>query len=236
MAAVAGALAKLKPMRVLIVEDDAMIGEAVHAGLKREGLAVDWVRDGEAADSALRLNTFDAVVLDLGLPRKNGLSVLKDLRARRQAMPVLILTARDAVTDKVQGLDAGADDYLVKPFDLAELSARLRALARRKAGRAEPAIEHAGVTIDTATKRVTRDGREISLSGREYALLLALMERPGAILSRVQLEERLYGWGEEIESNAIEVHIHGLRKKLGADFIRNVRGIGYRVLPLPGSL
>jgi len=218
-------------MRVLIVEDDAMIGEAVQAGLRREGLTADWVRDGEAADSALRVNAFDAVVLDLGLPRKSGLQVLKDLRARRQATPVLILTARDAITDKVQGLDAGADDYLVKPFDLAELSARLRALARRKDGRAEARIEHAGVTIDTSAKRVTRDGRDIALSGREYALLLALMERPGTILSRMQLEERLYGWGEEIESNAIEVHIHGLRKKLGADYIRNVRGIGYRVMP-----
>lgn len=221
-------------MRVLIVEDDAMIGEALQAGLKREGLAADWVRDGESADGALRTNTFDAVVLDLGLPRRSGLQVLKDLRARRDAIPVLILTARDAVTDKVLGLDAGADDYMIKPFDLAELTARLRAVARRKAGRAEPLIEHAGVTIDTAARRVTRDGREIPLSGREYALLLALMERPGAILSRQQLEERIYGWGEEVESNAIEVHIHGARKKLGAEFIRNVRGIGYRVTPGPG--
>jgi DNA-binding response OmpR family regulator len=218
-------------MRVLLVEDDAMIGEAVHAGLRREGLTVDWVRDGESAESALRSGSFDAVVLDLGLPRKSGLQVLKDLRGRKQALPVLILTARDTVTDKVQGLDAGADDYLVKPFDLAELSARLRALARRKAGRAEAVIEHAGVSLDTTTRRVMRAGRDIALSAREYALLQALMERPGAILSRVQLEERLYGWGEEIESNAVEVHIHGLRKKLGADFIRNVRGLGYRVMP-----
>jgi len=216
-------------MRILLVEDDAMIGEAVHAGLKRDGLAVDWVRDGDAADGALRTTEFDAVVLDLGLPRKNGLQVLRDLRGRKQSLPVLILTARDAVTDKVAGLDAGADDYLVKPFDLAELSARLRALARRKSGRAESHIEHGDLTLDTATRSASRGGREIALSAREYALLHALLERPGAILSRAQLEERLYGWGEEIESNAVEVHIHALRKKLGAEFIRNVRGLGYRI-------
>ena len=222
-------------MRILLVEDDAMIGEAVHAGLKREGLAVDWVRDGDAADSALRTAEFEAVVLDLGLPKKNGLQVLRALRARKQATPVLILTARDAVTDKVAGLDAGADDYLVKPFDLAELAARLRALARRKAGRAEPRIEHGALTLDTVTKQARLGGREVPLSAREYALLHALLERPGAILSRAQLEERLYGWGEEVESNAVEVHIHALRKKLGADFIRNVRGVGYRVAPAAGG-
>ena len=218
-------------MRILLVEDDAMIGAAVHAGLKRDGLTVDWMRDGEAADSALRTAQFDAIVLDLGLPKKGGLQVLRDLRARKQATPVLILTARDAVSDKVQGLDAGADDYLVKPFDLAELSARLRALARRKAGRAEPRIEHGRLTLDTATRQATLDGKDVALSAREYALLAALLERPGAILSRTQLEERLYGWGEEVESNAVEVHIHALRKKLGAEFIRNVRGVGYRVAP-----
>ena len=222
-------------MRILLVEDDAMIGEAVHAGLRRDGLAVDWVRDGEAADSALRTAEFDAVVLDLGLPRKNGLQVLRDLRTRKQATPVLILTARDAVSDKVQGLDAGADDYLVKPFDLAELAARLRALARRKAGRAEPRIEHGALTLDTVTRQAALGGRDIPLSAREYALLHALLERPGAILSRAQLEERLYGWGEEVESNAVEVHIHALRRKLGADLIRNVRGVGYRVAPAPAA-
>ena len=222
-------------MRILLVEDDAMIGEAVQAGLRRDGLTVDWLRDGDAADGALRTETFDAVVLDLGLPRKGGLAVLRDLRARRASVPVLILTARDAVSDRVQGLDAGADDYLVKPFDLAELGARLRALARRKAGRAEPRIEHGGVVLDTTTRQATQAGRDVPLSPREYALLRALLERPGAILSRAQHEERLYGWGEGIDSNAVEVHIHALRRKLGTDLIRNVRGIGYRVAPAPGQ-
>lgn len=220
-------------MRILLVEDDAMIGAAVHAGLKRDGLAVDWVRDGESADAALRTVEFDAAVLDLGLPRRDGLAVLRELRARRKTTPVLILTARDAVSDKVQGLDAGADDYMVKPFDLAELAARLRALTRRKAGRAEPRIEHGALVLDTLTRQATLAGREVALSAREYALLHALLERPGAILSRAQLEERLYGWGEEVESNAVEVHIHALRRKLGADLIRNVRGVGYRVAPTP---
>jgi two-component system, OmpR family, response regulator QseB len=220
-------------MRILLVEDDAMIGAAVQAGLKRDGLAVDWVRDGESADAALRTVEFDAAVLDLGLPRRDGLQVLRELRARRKITPVLILTARDAVSDKVQGLDAGADDYMVKPFDLAELSARLRALARRKAGRAEPRIEHGALVLDTATKQATLAGRDVPLSGREYALLHALLQHPGAILSRAQLEERLYGWGDSVESNAVEVHIHALRRKLGAEFIRNVRGVGYRVAPAP---
>ena len=220
-------------MRILLVEDDTMIGAAVQAGLKRDGLAVDWVRDGESADAALRTVEFDAAVLDLGLPRRDGLQVLRELRARRKATPVLILTARDAVSDKVQGLDAGADDYMVKPFDLAELAARLRALARRKAGRAEPRIEHGALVLDTVTRQATLAGRDVALSAREYALLHALLERPGAILSRAQLEERLYGWGDAVESNAVEVHIHALRRKLGADFIRNVRGVGYRVAPAP---
>jgi two-component system response regulator QseB len=185
------------------------------------------VRDGEAADSALRLNSFDAVVLDLGLPRRNGLSVLKDLRARRQTMPVLILTARDAVTDKVQGLDAGADDYLVKPFDLDELSARVRAVARRRSGRAESVVRIGDLEIESASRHVRWKGADVTLSPREYALLEALANRPGAYLTRSQLEERLYGWEEEIASNAVEVHIHALRRKLDPDFIRNVRGMGY---------
>jgi two-component system response regulator QseB len=218
-------------MRLLLVEDDTMIGEAVAAGLKRDGFAVDWVRDGKAADHALKVETFDLLLLDLGLPHLSGLDVLKALRARGQSLPVLILTARDAVTDKVQGLDAGADDYVVKPFDLTELSARIRALLRRQAGRAEPVIEHGGVSLNPVTHQVLHDGKEIALSSREFALLEALLDRPGAILSRSQLEQRLYGWGEEVESNAVEVHIHSLRKKLGADYIRNVRGVGYRVAP-----
>ena len=218
-------------MRLLLVEDDTMIGEAIRSGLKREGFAVDWVHDGQSAEQVLGTEQFDLLLLDLGLPRKGGLQVLTTLRARQQSMPVLIITARDAVSDRVQGLDAGADDYLVKPFDLDELAARIRALLRRQSGRPLPEIEHLGVQLNPATHRVTQDGREIVLSPKEFALLRLLMERPGNILSRAQLEERLYGWGEEVESNAIEVHIHGLRRKLGTDFIVNVRGVGYRVRP-----
>jgi two-component system response regulator QseB len=181
----------------------------------------------------LRTEAFDLALLDLGLPRKDGLHVLQALRARRQSLPVLIITARDAVSDRIQGLDAGADDYLVKPFDLDELAARIRALLRRKSGRPEPRMEHLGVTLDPATHAVNRDGREVDLSPKEFALLQLLLERPGTIHSRSQIEERLYGWGEEVESNAVEVHIHGLRRKLGADFILNVRGVGYRVRPTP---
>jgi two-component system response regulator QseB len=218
-------------MRLLLVEDDAMIGEAIRAGLKREGFTVDWVYDGESASQVLRTEEFDLLLLDLGLPRKGGLEVLTGARARGLELPVLIITARDAVCDRVQGLDAGADDYLVKPFDLDELAARIRALLRRKSGRTAPVIEHLGVLLDAATHRVTREGREIALSPKEFTLLQLLMERPGTILSRARLEERLYGWGEEVESNAVEVHIHGLRRKLGADYILNVRGVGYRVRP-----
>ena len=220
-------------MRLLLVEDDAMIGEAIRTGLKRDGFAVDWVYDGESADRVLRTEAFDLALLDLGLPRKDGLQVLQALRARHQGLPVLIITARDAVSDRIQGLDAGADDYLVKPFDLDELAARIRALLRRKSGRPEPRIEHLGVVLDPATHAVTREGRDIDLSPKEFALLQLLLERPGTIHSRAQIEERLYGWGEEVESNAVEVHIHGLRRKLGADFILNVRGVGYRVRPPP---
>jgi two-component system response regulator QseB len=208
-----------------------MIGEAIRTGLKRDGFALDWIREGDAADRVLRTEQFDLLILDLGLPRKDGLQVLKSLRARHDMLPVLIITARDAVSDRVQGLDAGADDYLVKPFDLDELAARIRALLRRKAGRTVPEIEHLGITLNPATHRVTQHGREVVLSPKEFALLQLLLERPGTILSRAQIEERLYGWGEEVESNAVEVHIHGLRRKLGSDFIVNVRGVGYRVRP-----
>src|SRR5580700_7598709 len=208
-----------------------MIGEAIRTGLRRDGFTVDWVRDGDSADRVLRTEQFDLLLLDLGLPRRDGLQVLKALRARHEALPVLIITARDAVSDRVQGLDAGADDYLIKPFDLDELGARIRALLRRKAGRSAPGIEHLGVVLDPAAHRVTRDGEEIALSPREFALLQLLLERPGLILSRAQIEERLYGWGEEVESNAVEVHIHGLRRKLGAQFILTVRGVGYRARP-----
>lgn len=218
-------------MRLLLVEDDAMIGEAIRAGLRREGFTVDWVYDGESALRVLRTDAFDLLLLDLGLPRKGGLEVLTAARARGDELPVLIITARDAVSDRVQGLDAGADDYLVKPFDLDELAARIRALLRRKSGRTAPAVEHLGVVLNPATHSVLRDGREIALSPKEFALLQLLMERPGTILSRARIEERLYGWGEEVESNAVEVHIHGLRRKLGADYVLNVRGVGYRVPP-----
>jgi two-component system response regulator QseB len=218
-------------MTLLLVEDDVMIGEAMRSGLKRDGFAVNWVLDGEAAEAALRAEEFDLLLLDLGLPRKDGLAVLQGLRARHQDLPVLIITARDAVSDRVQGLDAGADDYLVKPFDLDELAARIRALLRRKSGRTEPRIEHLDVVLNPATHVVTQGGREIALSPREFALLQLLMERAQSVHSRTQIEESLYGWGEEVESNAVEVHIHALRRKLGADFILTVRGVGYRLRP-----
>lgn len=218
-------------MRLLLVEDDPMIGEAIRAGLKRDGFTVDWVREARAAQGVLSAEPFELMLLDLGLPGRDGLSLLKAQRARGLTLPVLIITARDAVSDRVQGLDAGADDYLIKPFDLDELSARIRALLRRRSGRTASTLEHLGVTLDPASHEVKRDGVDVTLSPREFTLLQLLMERPGTILSRAQLEERLYGWGEEVESNAVEVHIHGLRKKLGADFILNVRGVGYRVRP-----
>jgi two-component system response regulator QseB len=216
-------------MRLLLVEDDAMIGEAVRTGLRKQGLAVDWVQDGAAAKTALSTETFDLVLLDLGLPRMDGLQVLKWLRGTGSTVPVLIITARDSVNDRIKGLDAGADDYIVKPFDFDELAARVRAVLRRRSGRADNVVEHLGVTLDPASHEVRREGEPINLSHREFALLEALLERPGQVLSRAQLEERLYGWGEEVESNAVEVHIHNLRKKLGADYIQNVRGVGYKV-------
>jgi DNA-binding response OmpR family regulator len=214
---------------VLLVEDDRMIGQAVQTALRLDGYAVDWVRDAEAADTALATSGFDLVLLDLGLPGRDGVSLLRAMRERRDATPVLIVTARDDVQDRVVGLDAGADDYLVKPFDLEELGARMRALLRRSAGRGEAIFELRGVRIDPATREVTRDGEPVTLSPREFAVLEALVLRPGAVLSRTQLEDRLYGWGESIESNAVEVYIHGLRRKLGHDFIQNVRGVGYFV-------
>jgi two-component system, OmpR family, response regulator len=214
-------------MRLLLVEDDNMIGEAVRTGLRQEGFTVDWVREAEAGDAALRTEPYALLLLDLGLPRKSGLDWLRELRRRGDPTPVLVVTARDAVADRIAGLDSGADDYLVKPFDLEELAARVRAVLRRRAGRAEPLLQHGDLTLDPATRQASFNGQPVTLSAREYALLAALLERPGAILSRAQLEQRLYGWGEEIESNAVEVHIHHLRKKLGTDVIRNVRGLGY---------
>jgi two-component system response regulator QseB len=216
-------------MRLLLVEDDAMIAEGVRKGLRQEGYVVDWVRDGAAAEGALQTEPYALVLLDLGLPRKDGFDVLQALRKRRNTVPVLILTARDAVADRVKGLDLGADDYLVKPFSLAELGARIRALLRRQAGRAEPQVSFGGITLDPSARKVSYRGREVPVSGREFSLLQALLDRPGAALSRAQLEERLYGWGEEVSSNSIEVHVHNLRKKLGDGAIRTVRGVGYAI-------
>ena len=216
-------------MRLLVVEDDAMIGNSLRNGLRQDGYTVDWVRDGAAAELATDTTAYDAILLDLGLPGRSGLELLARWRARQNPVPVLIITARDSVADRVLGLDTGADDYLVKPFDLNEVSARLRALLRRRVGRAAPIIENGPLTLDPASREVRLDGNEISLSAREFGILHALMEAPGVPLSRSQLEERLYGWQEEIGSNAVEVHIHALRRKLGSDWIRNVRGVGYMV-------
>lgn len=216
-------------MRLLLVEDDPMIGESVRQGLRQDGFTVDWARDGKDAELALEAEPYALVLLDLGLPGKSGLDLLERLRRRGDGIPVLIMTARDTVADRVRGLDTGADDYLVKPFDLEEMSARIRALLRRRAGRSQPGIAYGALTLDPATHEVTLRGKPLLLSAREFALLRALLEKPGAVLSRARLEEILYGWDEEVESNAVEVHIHNMRKKLGVDAIRNVRGVGYMV-------
>jgi two-component system response regulator QseB len=216
-------------MRLLLVEDDRMLGAGVERGLRRAGYAIDWVQDGDAAEGALATEPYDLVLLDLGLPRKSGLDVLRGLRRRGGRVPVLVLTAHDAVEDRVAGLDAGADDYLGKPFDLEELAARVRAIQRRSSGRASPMLEHGRLVLDPAAHEVRLDGAPVALSTREFALLHALLERPGRPLSRTQLEERLYGWGEQVESNAVEVHVHALRRKLGAEWIKTLRGVGYMV-------
>ncbi len=216
-------------MRLLLVEDDSLLGDGVRAGLQQSGFVVDWVKDGQAAKLALQAEAYALVVLDLGLPRLSGTDLLKWLRAAGKDTPVLILTARDTVADRVSGLDAGADDYLIKPFDLDELSARVRALLRRAGGRAAPVIVHGRLEIDPASRQVTLAGKPVELSPREYAILLVLLESAGRALSREQLEQSLYGWGDEVESNAVEVHIHYLRKKLGTELIRTLRGVGYLV-------
>lgn len=216
-------------MKLLLAEDDPMIGASVQKGLAQTGYGVDWCRDGEASKRALSDGHYALLLLDLGLPRQDGLSVLKWLRRSGNDIPVLIITARDAVADRIAGLDLGADDYLVKPFDLDELSARIRALIRRHAGRSRPEIEAGSLSLNPITRVVKLKDQPVAVSQKEFALLEALMQSPGRVLSRNELEEQLYGWGEEIGSNAIEVHIHNLRRKLGTDRIRNVRGIGYAV-------
>jgi DNA-binding response OmpR family regulator len=214
-------------MRILIVEDDAQLGDGLLHGLRAAGFAADWVRDGSAADSALSTETFGAIVLDLGLPRVDGVEVLRRLRARGNRTPVLVLTSRDAVEDRVAGLDGGADDYLVKPVALAELAARLRALARRAGGEAAPVLAIGALEIESAARRVRWRGAEIELGGREYAILEELARNAGRVLTREQLESRLYEWDHGLESNAIEVHVHHLRRKLAPEVIRTVRGVGY---------
>lgn len=220
-------------MRVLLIEDDVALGEGLHQALGREGYTVDWLKDGSSALHALLSETFDLAVLDLGLPRMGGLEVLRRLRQSGSNLPVLILTARDATDDRIAGLDAGADDYLIKPFDLAELKARLRALLRRSAGRARVLIEHRGISLDPSTQQVTYEGEAVVLTPKEYQLLYELLSPPGRVMTRERLMQLLYGWNEEAQSNTLEVHIHNLRKKFASDLIRTVRGVGYLVEERP---
>ena len=216
-------------MRLLLVEDDSMIGAALRRGLQHEGHTVDWVHDARTAEAALAAQLYELVLLDLGLPDRDGLSLLAALRRAQSPVPVIISTARDAVADRVRGLDLGADDYLVKPYDLDELSARIRAVVRRRTGHPDNRMVWAGIALDVATHEVSCDGKPLALSAREFNILQALLERPSAVVSRAQLEERLYGWDEEVASNAVEVHIHNLRRKLGEHRIKTVRGLGYSV-------
>lgn len=217
-------------MRILVVEDDSLLGDALQAGLRQRGLDVDWVADGIAAQMALRSDAFAAVVLDLGLPRLDGLELLRKVRAKGVRTPVLVLTARDAVEDRVRGFDTGADDYVVKPVDLDELAARLRALVRRSRGDPTPTLDVGPLHLDPAARTVTFHGRLVDLQAKEFNVLQEFMLHAGRVLSRQQLEERLYAWGDEVDSNAVEVHIHHLRKKLSSELIRTVRGVGY-VMP-----
>lgn len=216
-------------MKILLVEDDAMIGENIKIALEGEGFDVDWAENGIDAEAALAATDYDALLLDLGLPGRDGVDILRALRGRNDGMPVLVLTARDTVAERVHGLRSGADDYLVKPFDLEELIARLEALLRRAHGGFDKLYRNGEVTVNLETRQVMLAGRQLMLSAREWEILAALVSRPGAILSREQLERRLYGWVGEVESNAIEVYVHGLRKKLGQGFIITVRGLGYMV-------
>ena len=222
-------------MRILIVEDDARLGAGLKTGLGQDGYAADLVRDAAAAEHPLRLEHFDLMVLDLGLPGRGGLGLLRDLRRYGFCLPVLILTARDAIADRVEGLDAGADDYLVKPCDLDELNARIRALRRRSKGHAEPVLRVGDLALDPAGRRVTLGDQPLCLSPREYALLEALLGTPDQAVPRARLQAAAYGWGDEVESNALEVHIHNLRGKIGKDRIQTVRGVGYRLVSRPGA-
>ena len=216
-------------MRLILIEDDTMIGKAVREGLLQAGFAVDWVTDGRDAELSLVNDVYDLAILDLGLPRGDGMSLLRGLRAAGNSLPVLIASARDTVRDRIDGLEAGADDYVLKPFDLDELIARVRALLRRHAGSGDPRLRQGDLMLDPVRKEVTKAGNPVELSAREFSVLEVLMQRPGAVLSRERLEEAIYGWGEEVASNAIEVHLHNLRRKLGSTVIKNVRGVGYRM-------
>jgi DNA-binding response OmpR family regulator len=216
-------------MRILLVEDDELIGDAVKTSLEQEKYTVDWVKDGNSAVLAMKNETFDLVILDIGLPQRSGLEVLKEVRGLGNVTPMLVLTARDTVSDRVAGLDSGADDYLAKPFDMDELVARIRALLRRSSGRANPILTHGDISLDPAAHQVTRAGDVVELSGREFAILQVLMEYHGKVMSKSRLEEELYGWSSDVESNTVEVYIHHLRKKLGSDLIRTIRGVGYMI-------
>ncbi len=220
-------------MRILLAEDDPLLGDGLRAGLRQLGFQVDWVRDGAAAEHELRAGEHAAAVLDLGLPRKDGLDVLQAVRAAGARIPVLVLTARDAVPERIRGLDLGADDYVVKPVDLHELAARLRALVRRASGPVQEQLAAQGVELDPAQRRVRCDGAEVALSAREFDVLEALLRADGRVLSREQLEQCIYGWGQEVESNAVEVHVHHLRRKLKPTLIQTVRGIGYAISKAP---
>jgi DNA-binding response OmpR family regulator len=216
-------------MRILLVEDDAILGDGVQAGLTQAGFGVDWARSCEEGRLALTTHAYEAVVLDIGLPDGSGLELLQEWRQEKNAVPVLILTARDTLMDRVNGLNQGADDYLIKPFELDELTARLRALLRRSHQRAAPVLMHKGIILDPAARTVTLDGQAVDLPLREFTLLEELLENAGRVLTRSRLEQSLYGWNAEVESNAIEVHVHHLRRKLGADLIKTVRGVGYMI-------
>lgn len=218
-------------MRLLLIEDDAMIGRAMRQGLEDAGFVVDWVTDGRAAETALHDDVYELAILDLGLPAKDGMTLLRELRARRNDLPILVATARDAVGDRITGLNAGADDYVLKPFDLDELVARIRALLRRHHGSGRPVLECGALSLDPVRREVHLRGMPVDLSAREFSLIEALLQRPGAVISREQLEDAVYGWQQEVGSNAVEVHLHHLRRKLGQDTIRNVRGVGYKVVP-----